>query len=80
MLKPPRSGQSAGVQESDIVSALNILATRFHAPDYAQTSLKQVRVLRAAGSRDLSSAAPFRWLSGLHEEKRKASKNGAAVY
>jgi hypothetical protein len=40
------TGQSAGVQESDIVLALNTLAARFQTPDYARTSLKQVRVLR----------------------------------
>ncbi|MFZ0885010.1 MAG: hypothetical protein WAN14_16535 [Candidatus Acidiferrales bacterium] len=40
------TGQSSGVQESDIVVALNTLAARFQTPDYARTSLKQVRVLR----------------------------------
>ena len=40
------TGQSSGVQESDIVLALNTLAARFQTPDYAHTSLKQVRVLR----------------------------------
>src|SRR5437016_5028067 len=37
-------GTRAGVQEQDVVNLVNLLASKLHAPDYAKTSLRQVRV------------------------------------
>jgi hypothetical protein len=39
-------GEGPGVQEQEVVTLLNDLATRFGAPEYAKTSLAQVRVMR----------------------------------
>lgn len=39
-------GEGPGVQEQEVVVLLNDLAARFGAPEYAKTSLAQVRVLR----------------------------------
>ncbi len=39
-------GKGPGVQEQDVVSLLNTLAEKLGAPDYAKTSVAQVRYLR----------------------------------
>jgi hypothetical protein len=41
-----RHGANPGVGEADVVTAINRLADRFGVPEYARTSLKQVRYLR----------------------------------
>jgi len=41
-----RHGSQQAVREEDIVKLVNSMADKLHAPTYAKTSLKQVRVLR----------------------------------
>jgi hypothetical protein len=41
-----RHGANPGVDETDVVTAVNRLADRFKVPEYARTSLKQVRYMR----------------------------------
>jgi hypothetical protein len=43
-----RRGQHKPIAEKDLVSTINNLADRFNAPDYAKTSIEQVRMLRMA--------------------------------
>ena len=43
-----RQGRGPGVQEQNIVETVNMLATRFGAPDYAKTNAAQVRHFRMA--------------------------------
>lgn len=43
-----RQGQSSGVQTADLVNAFNGLADKFGLPDYAKTSVVQIRYLRTS--------------------------------
>ena len=43
-----RRGAQKAVTEKDVVSTVNYLAIRLNAPDYARTSVEQVRMLRTA--------------------------------
>jgi hypothetical protein len=41
-----RHGANPGVEEADVVTAINRLSDRFHVPEYGKTSLKQVKYMR----------------------------------
>jgi len=56
-----RHGSQKGVREEDLVKLVNSMADKLHAPGYAKTSLKQIRVLRM----QLVLASPVFMAQGL---------------
>jgi hypothetical protein len=56
-----RNGAQPGLQEEDLVKLVNSFADKLHAPSYAKTSMKQLRVLRM----QLAFASPAFMASGL---------------
>jgi len=60
-----RNGTQPGVQEEDLVKLVNSFADKLHAPSYAKTSIKQLRLLRM----QLAFASPAFMASGLVRHK-----------
>jgi hypothetical protein len=56
-----RNGAQPGVQEEDLVKLVNSFSDKLHAPSYAKTSMKQLRMLRM----QLAFASPAFMASGL---------------
>lgn len=67
-----QKNRKGGVRETNVVEAVNFLAEKFHAPDFAKTDHRQVKVLRAR----LKSQAPSFFAPDAENKKGLKKKLG----